>query len=284
MPRLRGERRQQDEKVEIGTGRGEVGAASHFVEAFGYAVRRRRDADHAHAERLALGGEVERDGADAENPDRLAVDQGGRPAVPLALLLHAQRARQAARQRQHGEDRRFRQRRAVDASDIGDDHFGPERRQVDQVVDAGAEPLHPFEPGRLGQHLVPEHGGEGDQDLGLADLRFDLGMVIDQVEADLRKAGLQAIAIGGGHVLGQAQKNDGIGHRADKHPWLKGRHEAAAMNSMVPVRRPGPDALLRDSTDQVVIPGRRGSAGPGIQQNILASGFRVRARHARAPK
>ena len=61
------------------------------------------------------------------------------------FVLRAGRARQVARQRQHIGDGRFRHRRAVDAADIGDQHLFAERGQVDDVVDAGAERLDPFQ-------------------------------------------------------------------------------------------------------------------------------------------
>ena len=58
---------------------------------------------------------------DAEYADSLVVQQLCRKTLPLPLVLGAERARQAARQRQHSGERRLRDRRAVDAAHIGDD-------------------------------------------------------------------------------------------------------------------------------------------------------------------
>jgi hypothetical protein len=137
----------------------------HAIEALDRA-RHRTQADDLHAERLAFRRQNFGDGADAENADGLVVQELRRPALPLVLVLQPDGARKIARQRQHGGEGGFRDRRAMDAVDVGDDHVAAQRRAVDQVVDAGAERLHPLEPLRLLQNMVGQHGREGHERIG----------------------------------------------------------------------------------------------------------------------
>ena len=111
-------------------------------------------------------------------------------------------ARQIAGQRQHRAERRFRHRRAVNAVDIGDDDVLAQRRLVDEVVDAGAERLNPFQPWRLLQHIVGQHRREGEERVGVRDMRPDLGVMIDQVDREFGKARPQPVAILIADVLG----------------------------------------------------------------------------------
>src|SRR6185312_6587610 len=111
------------------------------------------DADHRHAELLADRREVFGDQPDAEDADGPAGEQVRRLAVPGAAVLRTYRARHVARERQHEGDGGLRYRRAVNAADIGDDHFLAERGEVDDVVDARAQRLDPFQLRRVSHDM-----------------------------------------------------------------------------------------------------------------------------------
>ena len=89
--------------------------------------------------------------------------------------------------------RGFRDRRPVDAADIGDDHVLAQRRLVDEVVDAGAQRLDPFQAVRLLQDLRGEHRREGEERVGGGDMGADLGVMIDQCRWRPRES---ALAVG----------------------------------------------------------------------------------------
>ena len=120
-------------------------------------------------------------------PTVLPYEQLRRPALPFAFVLRAGGARQVARQRQHIGDGRFRHRRAVDAADIGDQDLFAERGQVDDVVDAGAERLDPFQLGRVAHHVVGHRRGKAQQDVGVGDIGADIVMMADHIDGQLRK-------------------------------------------------------------------------------------------------
>ena len=100
-------------------------------------------------------------------------------------LLGAQRARNIARQRQHRADGGFRHRRAVNAVDVGDDDVFAQHRPVDQIVDAGAERLHPFQLGAGAQHVVAQPRRKCQQYVGGRDIGPDLGMVIHKIDIEV---------------------------------------------------------------------------------------------------
>ena len=118
-------------------------------------------------------------------PTVLPLKQARRPASPVMLVLIAHEARHIAAEREHRRQRRLRHRRAVDAVHVGDDHVLPQRRQVDQVVDAAAERLDPLQGGAVAHHLVGHHRREGEQRIGGRDVRCDLGAVIEDVDGQL---------------------------------------------------------------------------------------------------
>src|SRR4029077_12669544 len=137
---------ERNQKIELRDDLHEIVAMRHAVEALRL-TRTDADTDHRHVEGLADWSAIFYDQANAENADGLAGEQRGRPAFPLALVVRNTGARQIARERQHIGDGRFLYWRAVNAAHIGDQPLFAERRQVDDVVDAGAERLDPFEPG-----------------------------------------------------------------------------------------------------------------------------------------
>ena len=84
----------------------------------------RADADHRHAERLAVRRQIFGDQSDAENADCLAVQKLAPASGPIRFRPCAcVDLRQVAGQRQHVGDRGFRHRRAMNAADIGDEYF-----------------------------------------------------------------------------------------------------------------------------------------------------------------
>ena len=96
---------------------------------------------------------------------------------------------------------------------VGHDHVLAQRRLVGEVIGAGAERLHPFEPGGGFEHLRRQHGREGHHGVGVGDIGADLGMVIDQRHRHVGKARLQAVAYSGADFRGQAEQNKQVGHR-----------------------------------------------------------------------
>ena len=184
----------------------------HAVEA-GDRPRRRTHAGHGHAESLAHWRQCLGDQPDAENAHRLVMQKLRRPAPPLTRVLAADRAGQITRQRQHRAERCLRHRRPVDAPDIGHDDVLAQRRLIDEVVDAGAERLNPFQVWRLLQDFGGHHRREGDQSVGVRDMGPDLGMMVDQRHRHVGKALLQAVAVLLADRLGQAEQNEDIGHR-----------------------------------------------------------------------
>src|SRR5579871_3950525 len=177
-------------------------------------ARRRADADDTHAEGLAFRRQRLGDQADAENADRLVVQKLRRPALPLVRGLGAYGARQIAGQRQHAGKRRLGDRWAVDAAHIGDDDVFAQSRLVGEIVRAGAQRLNPFQPGAVLQHLAREHWSEGEQRIGLADMRTGLGVMVDHRDRKLGKACLQAIAVLVADGLGESEQNEQVGHWA----------------------------------------------------------------------
>ena len=76
----------------------------------------------------------------------------------------------------------------MDAADVGDQHLFPERGEVDDVVDTRAERLDPFQLGRISHDVVGHRRGEAEQDLGVADVGIDHGVMPDHVDLQLREA------------------------------------------------------------------------------------------------
>ena len=189
----------------------EFAARDHAVEA-GRRARAAADADHRHMKRLADRRQVFRDQPDAENADGFAGQELRRPALPFGVLLRAHGARQVAGERQHERDGGFRHRRAVDAADIGDDDLFAERGQVDDVVDAGAERLDPFQLGRVAHHVVGHGRGKAQQDVGVGNVRLYQGMVADHVDGQLRELFQQHGLIAGPHRFLDFGEDEEIWH------------------------------------------------------------------------
>src|SRR5579885_3084891 len=125
------------------------------------------------------------------------------PKMPTVLLC-----RSCAGKRRLGD------RWAVDAAHIGDDDVFAQSRLVGEIVRAGAQRLNPFQPGAVLQHLAREHWSEGEQRIGLADMRTGLGVMVDHRDRKLGKACLQAIAVLVADGLGESEQNEQVGHWA----------------------------------------------------------------------
>ena len=69
-----------------------------------------------------------------------------------------------------------------------------------------------FSRGGVLQHFGGEHGREGQERVGLGDMRPDLGVMIGNVDRKLRKARLEPVAILIADVLGQSEENEQVGH------------------------------------------------------------------------
>jgi hypothetical protein len=150
------------------------------------------------------------DRADAEDADRLAGDEPYRPALPGAPCLVAHVARQVAREREHGHQRRLRHRLAVHAAHVGDEHVLAQRRLVADAVDAGAQGLYPFQARRLLQHGVAHVRPEGDEQLGLADVGADLRVMVDAVDLEAGEFALQALGVLDAGLLGKTEKQEDV--------------------------------------------------------------------------
>ena len=73
----------------------------------------------------------------------------------------------------------------MDAADIGDEHLTPERGQVDDIVDAGAERLDPFKLLGVAHHMVGHGRRKAQQDVGVGDIGADLVVMADHVDGQL---------------------------------------------------------------------------------------------------
>ena len=100
----------------------------------------------------------------------------------------------------------------MDAVDVGDDDVFAQHRPVDEIVDASAQRLHPFQPGAGAQHVVGQPWRKGEKNVGGGDIGPDLGMVIHQVDVKLGKFRLEAVAVLVVEFRRQREKNQQIGH------------------------------------------------------------------------
>ena len=100
----------------------------------------------------------------------------------------------------------------MNAADIGDQHLFAERGQVDDVVDAGAERLDPFELGRVAHHMVGHGRRETEQDVGVGDVGLYQGMVADHVDGQLRELFQQHGLVAGPHRFLDFGEDEEIWH------------------------------------------------------------------------
>ena len=105
---------------------------------------------------------------------------------------------------------------AASAVDVGDDDVFAQHRPVDQIVDAGAERLHPFEASAGAEHVVAQPRRKCQQYVGGRDIGPDLGMVIHKIDIKFWEFRLEAIAILGVEFRRQRQEDQKIGH-AGRH-------------------------------------------------------------------
>ena len=76
----------------------------------------------------------------------------------------------------------------MNAADIGDDDVATERGQVDDVVDAGAERLYPFQLWRVAHDMIRHRRREAQQHIGVGDIGSDIVVVADHIDGQLWKA------------------------------------------------------------------------------------------------
>ena len=100
----------------------------------------------------------------------------------------------------------------MNAADVGDDDFFAERGQVDDVVDAGAEGLDPFELRRFGDDMVGHWRREAHQHFGVGDIGADVVMMADHVDGQLRKPFQEHGLVAGPHRFLDFGKNEEIWH------------------------------------------------------------------------
>ncbi len=99
--------------------------------------------------------------------------------------------------------------------DVGQDDVVAQGRAVDDIVDAGAERLDPFQPGRALQDVVRpifEMRAEGNQHLCLGKVGIELADVVDHVHAQRREVCPNVVVVLRAHVRGQGEENEDAGH------------------------------------------------------------------------
>ena len=103
----------------------------------------------------------------------------------------------------------------MDSVDVGDKDVFAQHRTVDQVVDACAERLNPFQFGAGAQYVIRQARREGQQDIRFRDIRSDLGMVIHQVDIQFWEFRFEAVAILIVQLWRQRQKDQQICHAGE---------------------------------------------------------------------
>ena len=102
----------------------------------------------------------------------------------------------------------------MNAADIGHDDVRSERWQVDDVVDAGAERLDPFQLGCVAHHVVGHRRREAQQDVGVGDIGLYQGVMADHVDGQLRELFQQHGLITGPHRFLDFGEDEEIWHGA----------------------------------------------------------------------
>ncbi len=102
----------------------------------------------------------------------------------------------------------------MDAANIRDQHLFPEGRQVDDVVDTGAERLDPFQLPRVAHHVVGHRRGKAQQNVDIGDVRAHIVVMTDDVDGQLREALEQHRLVARAHGFLDFGKNKDIRHRA----------------------------------------------------------------------
>ncbi|MEJ2434720.1 MAG: hypothetical protein P8Y53_16730 [Pseudolabrys sp.] len=100
----------------------------------------------------------------------------------------------------------------MDAADIGDQHVRVERGQVDDVVDAGAERLDPFQLGGVAHHVVRHGRREAQQDVGVGDVGLDLAVVADRMDGQFGEQLLEPRLVAGGHRFLDFGEDEDVRH------------------------------------------------------------------------
>ena len=102
----------------------------------------------------------------------------------------------------------------MDATNVRDQHFFSERRQVDDVVDAGAECLDPLQVRRIAHHVVGHRRGKAQQNVDVGDVGAHIIVMSDDVDGQLREALKQHRLVACAHGFLDFGKNKDIRHRA----------------------------------------------------------------------
>jgi hypothetical protein len=136
----------------------------------------------------------------------------------------------------------------MDAVDIGDDDVFAQRLLVDEIIDAGAQRLHPFQARRLLQHFGRQHGREGQKRISLGDMRADLGVMIGNIDRQLRKACLEPVVILVADIFWQSQKDQQVRHvfQVARVTGWRGRRSPLRRNGGVERRFAGVTGGLRE--------------------------------------
>ena len=114
--------------------------------------------------------------------------------------------------RQHEGDGRFRHGRPVDAADICDQHLFAQRRQVNDIVDAGPERLDPFKLGRIAHYMVGHRRRKAQQDVCTGNVGADIVVMTDHIDRQLRKSLQQHRLVTGAHGFLDFCENEDVGH------------------------------------------------------------------------
>src|SRR5207249_4949475 len=86
------------------------------------------------------------------------------------------------------------------------------RWQVDDVVNASAERLDPFQLGRVADNVVRHRWRKAQQNVDVADIGVHLVVVADHIDGQLRKAFQQHRLVAGAHGFLDFGKDKDVGH------------------------------------------------------------------------
>ena len=139
------------------------------------------DADRVHPERAREAGDLAPDAADAEDEQRTVAQLVHHVALPAPLVLVAEQARQALREREQAEERELGERRRVDAGGRRDRHaLELVRRELcggDLLAGAGPDAVDPADPAVASPDRLAQDVGQAsrlraeEHDLGLLERR-----------------------------------------------------------------------------------------------------------------
>ena len=126
----------------------------------------------------------------------------------------------------------------MDAAHVRHHHLFAERGQVDDVIDAAAERLDPFQLLGVAHHVVGHWRREAQQHLDVGDVRRDVIMVPDHVDGELRKALQQHALVTGAHRFLDFGENEDLRHggrgiKGKAWVWKYGPHRAFGLKWLI---------------------------------------------------